>query len=119
MPKHDRRWLPVDGTNPATWLSPQEWRQGRQGTPRLPSTPRSSAALPRPPAATQRTPVSTSDPSPEALVVYQALNLDPAVVAQYQGGTPDVPGVSREEVLQALRLPPAEIAALLKRMQED
>jgi hypothetical protein len=52
-------------------------------------------------------------------LVYQALNLDRATIQRYQGGTPDLPHVSREEVLQALRLPPAEIAALLKRMQED
>jgi hypothetical protein len=112
MPKHDRQWPPVDGTDPRTWLSVQDWKQGRQGAPRLPSTPRSSAALPGPPAAPPRTPVSTADTSPEALVVYQALNLDPALLRTDAGVTPDVANVSRTEVLQALRLTEAQIKAL-------
>jgi hypothetical protein len=128
MPKHDPHYRPIDPTDETTWLTPQQVYSGqRQGAPHqpvstvipLPRTPHSSAALPGPPEATQRKPVSTADTSPEALLVYQALNLDPTVLQHYQGGTPDLPHVSRAEVLQALRLPPAEIAALLKRMQED
>jgi hypothetical protein len=115
MPKHDRRLLPVDGTDPKTWLSVEDWKQGRQGAPRLPSTPRSREELPGPPEALPQTPVSTADSSPEALLVYQALNLDPATIQQYQGGTPDVgPGITRDEVLRALRLTAAECEGLKK-----
>jgi hypothetical protein len=119
MSKHDRRLLPVDGTDPHSWLTVEDWRAGRRGAPRLP-TPPTPAAPVSPPAAPRRSP-HAADPalSAEAVEIARVLGIDPEVLRTYTGATPDLPHVSREEVLQALRLPPAEMAALLKRMQED
>jgi hypothetical protein len=139
--RDERTWLTPEQVRHGRQGAPRPASAPQAG--RLPTQPTPPAPAPQPPAPRRQTsgvaepgirgslPAACLSPSDgrqattaaqageERDLIFHLLGVNAELLTQYGGAVPAVEGCTYEQVLLALRLPPQEIAALLKTRKED